>query len=420
MKTKSIFMIFAFLLLTSTVFAKTSLNSVCYIQGSPGSVLQGEHTKDLFEIASLSKLFTTYWALHELGAQYRFQTQIHVTPVSASVVDVHVEGSLDPFWGRQLTHFLISELYALGIREVRKFTFDENFKLRWSVLISHEKPLTPTTDEIAAGLALHFKNLAAEYPLTFQEAQQTGLNLSQVETFTVKEVSYLSSTDFKKSPRTISRMMRSAPLYRYLKEMNVVSNNHIADKLYEILGGSEKFQRFYQRELRLDTRQLQFVNGSGNSILVGQGPGGEPLKLYNRGTCESLLQVLVALQNEVTQRQSLALTDVMAVAGTDPGTLKPRYDALPNSIVAKTGTVDPTVALSGVLSTERGEIYFAVLMKTEGVVDWEKARNEVRDRVFDMVQKFGGPRPFPYMNQIFLPFDAGSGFQDVGLVSTRP
>jgi D-alanyl-D-alanine carboxypeptidase len=35
----------------------------------------------------------------------------------------------------------------------------------------------------------------------------------------------------------------------------------------------------------------------------------------------------------------------------------------PNAVVAKTGTVNPAIALAGVINTGKGLIYFAYLMK---------------------------------------------------------
>jgi D-alanyl-D-alanine carboxypeptidase/D-alanyl-D-alanine-endopeptidase (penicillin-binding protein 4) len=421
----TVFLCFAGLAFGELAIATPAVNSVCSLEATPGATIQGQHTKELFEIASVSKMFVTHWALHELGADYRFATLVHITPVGDHVVDIHLSGSSDPFWGRQLTHYLISELHRLGVSEVRSFTFDENFKLRWSVLVNFEKPMNPLPEEIAAGIMAHIKTLAKEYPETLQESMKAGLAMAQLPElidFTVGQVKFLAKSQFQKRASTKTFVLRSAPLGSYLKEMNVVSNNHVADKLYDLLGGSEKFKAFYKANLGLNQRHFVFVNGSGNSVLLGQTPDGRAVKLYNKATCETLIRVLLALQNETSQ-QSISLTDVLAVAKTDGGTLSPRYDGLPNAVIAKTGTVDPAVTITGLASTLQGPVYFAVLLKAEGVIDWEKARDEVRNNVYDLITQHGGAKPFVYDARFFMPFDATSALSSgpaQGLALTRP
>lgn len=411
--------------LSPKVHAVPSMNAVCTLETTPGATIQGQRTRELFEIASVSKMFVSYWALRELGANYRFATVVHVTPVGDHVVDIHLSGSLDPFWGRQLTHFLISELHRIGVSQVRTLSFDENFKLRWSVLTNFEKPINPSTDEIAMALVAHIRTLAKEYPETQQEALKAGLAMSELPNlidFTVGQVKFLASSQFQKSRSTQTFVLRSAPLIRYLKEMNVVSNNHVADKLYELLGGTEKFRAFYRSTLGLGPQDVVFVNGSGNSAPFGQTADGRQVKLYNKATCETLIRVLQALRSE-TARQALSLTDVLAVAKTDEGTLSPRYDGLPNAVIAKTGTVDPAVTITGIASTGVGWVFFAVLYRAEGVIDWEKARDEVRDNVYDLITQHEGAAPFEYQARFFLPFDATSALQlkpAKGLVLPRP
>jgi D-alanyl-D-alanine carboxypeptidase len=401
--------VFLFLLLVSLpTWAKTSMNSMCYLQSTSGATIQGEHNQELFEIASVSKVFTTFWALQELGAQFRFATGVHVTPIAPGQVDVHLEGARDPFWGRQLTHLLVSELYRLGVREIRHLTFDENFKLRWSVVTSFEKPLDPLPAEIEVGLLSHMKALPKEYPQTVQEAAKSGITLSAAEQMKVQFVSYVPKKDFKKQPTTNSMSLKSAPLFRYLKEMNVVSNNHVADKLYENLGGTDAFKAFFKKSLGLDGDQLRFINGSGNSVVIGNDPSGRPIKQYNKATCDTLIRVVVALQNELVNKQGLDLTAVLAVSKSDQGTMSPRYDGIPNTAIAKTGTVDPAVTMTGVLSTAAGNIFFGVLLKTDSVADWEEARDQVRTRVYELIAKFGGARPVAYSPSLFLPFDGKS------------
>jgi D-alanyl-D-alanine carboxypeptidase/D-alanyl-D-alanine-endopeptidase (penicillin-binding protein 4) len=212
--------------------------------------------------------------------------------------------------------------------------------------------------------------------------------------------------------------VKSAPLYRYLKEMNTVSNNHVADKLFEILGGVPNFRSFVQNNLNLNDRDLVFVNGSGNSIAGANGG----VKDYNRATCEAIIRVQYQMQSELHSKQGMSLKDVMAVSGADGGTLSPRFDSIRNSMVAKTGTVDPAVTLAGVLSTNQGEVYFGVFMDTDSPADWNNARDQVRNKVMDLIQQYGGRRTFGYATRSFLPFDSSSSaaFEEPPILTALP
>jgi len=390
--------------------AKVSLNSECYmLDQGPSSKVQGGHVTELFELASVSKVVTSYWALHELGPQFRFSTRIFITPVSGNVFDVHIAGSQDPFWGRHLTHFLISELNKKGVQEIRRLSFDENFSMRWLVISDNIDPENLTPQEIADTLARHIRDLANEYPRTRSEAAAVGIDLPRSVRLKAQSVEFVAKAAFRAPAGTAKMSLKSSPLYRYLKEMNVVSNNHVADRLFEILGGISGFQTFVQDKMGLDIRDVHFINGSGDSIVRTDGNGNQ-VKDYNKATCEVVIQVLRQMQRELKSPYGMDLKDVMAVSGSDGGTLSPRFDSIPNSMVAKTGTVDPAITLAGLLSTGDGDVYFGLLMSTESPADWNNARDQVRDKVMDLIQQFGGRRSFNYVSRDFLPFDGSSGF----------
>ena len=397
------------ILSASSAYARSSLNSMCYVENRSGAKVEGENAQSLFEIASVSKVFTSYWALQTLGSQFRFNTKIYLTPVSGSVFDVHIQGAMDPFFGRQLTHFMFSELNRYGVKQIRQLSFDENFTTRWNVLTDFLETLSPSTDDIEASFDLHAKRLNAEYPITVKEALASRIGLIPRLSLAIEAVRFLPSSQFRPGLNTQGFSMKSSPLYRYVKEMNRVSNNHVADKIFEYLGGTAEFMKFAQRTMKLSNANLQFVNGSGNSVIVGTSANGSLIKEYNKASCETLIRVMIALQNTM-RSQAMDLKDVMAVSGADTSTLNPRYDALPGSLVAKTGTVDPAIALAGMVSTAQGDVYFGYLYKTDGASDWNSAKDNIRTRVFDLVRKHGGRAVMHYTPVAFLSFDLNSYF----------
>lgn len=191
--------------------------------------------------------------------------------------------------------------------------------------------------------------------------------------------------------------------------MNTVSNNHVADQIYSFLGGPDKFKVFIRNSLNLNEGDIQFVNGSGNSIVAASGAGKE----YNKATCSSIIQVLRDMRQGLRAQYKLSLKDIMPVSGADGGTLSPRFDSIPNSLVAKTGTVDPAITLAGLLSTQGGDVYFGILLQTESPADWNTARDKIRAKVMDLLSQFGGRKSFNYVTTAFVPFDSSSSLTSV-------
>ena len=76
-------------------------------------------------------------------------------------------------------------------------------------------------------------------------------------TFKVQEISYSQTNPFglKKTtqmPKDVRVLtLKSPALYKYLKEINVKSNNYGAHTLFENLGGTTKFKSYAQSKLGL-------------------------------------------------------------------------------------------------------------------------------------------------------------------------
>lgn len=388
--------------------AKVTLNSMCYVLGQPGSQVQGERTEEPFEIASVSKVVTAYWAFQRLGPYFRFNTPIHVTPVGENLYDVHIQGARDPFWGRQMTHFLFSELTKKGVTRIRRLSFDEHFIFRWNVVSDFVEPSNPTPAEITKAVRRHITYLSTEYSTTRREAEARKIKMSGSVSLRVTSVVPLAKLKFAPKANTTTYQLKSAPLYRYVKEMNVVSNNHVADHIFDYLGGSEQFKRFIRQDMNMNSDDIHFVNGSGNS-LIGKDDRGALVKEYNKASCSSMIRILIKMDADLKADQ-LEMKDVLAVSSSDQGTLSPRFDSIPNILAGKTGTVDPAITLAGVVSTAQGDVYFGIFMSTEGAGDWGTARDQVREKVFELIKSHGGHRQFAYAARKFLPFDEYSGF----------
>lgn len=396
---------------SSAGFASVSVNSQCYMKTeSDDRAVQGKNLEKDFELASVSKMVTTYWATESLGPMYRFSTKLHVTQISPDVFDVHIEGDQDPYFGQHMTYFLVSELNKAGIKNIETLSFDENFDINWNVRhpkFQAARSFDPSPEAVQKTLEnVLIKNSFRKND--YQATRKLAWNEFKLEMIADPELKVRKIVSVKKSSVQISQnaktqilVLKSAPLYRYLKEMNTFSNNYVADLIYAKLGGSDSFRDFIKATLDLDQSSLNFVNGSGDSEFSSDG------KLYNKGSCSALIKILFALRLRL-EESGLDLPDVMAVSGLERSTLGGRYAGLPGAVVAKTGSVNPAITLSGLISTDQGDLLFAVLMRTGGPADWTRARNQIRSQVGKLIKEHGQFERIKYTAKDFLPFDAKS------------
>jgi D-alanyl-D-alanine carboxypeptidase len=112
-----------------------------------------------------------------------------------------------------------------------------------------------------------------------------------------------------------------------------------------------------------------------------------------------MMKVFRALREEL-RKHRMSTTDIMPVAGIDPGTMEERFNdfAWRGSVIAKTGTLIRTdggaSSLVGQMRTASGEIMLFVIFNQRGSVD--RFRDN-QDFLIKQVQSSrGGPRAFKY------------------------
>lgn len=292
--------------------------------------------------ASVSKLYVTDWAMNhpEIGFDYKYQTKILI-----SGKDLWIQGGFDPYFVTESVFYLIKFLNEQNITELDHIYFDQNFFFNW----------TDTTSIIATELKKYFSTkkwnsaIRLEYKVTQSRIEERNLliDLSDLN-LKVKSVEY---TTLK--PNTVDQAWTyfSSPLYKHIKQMNVYSTNFYAQKLFELLGNSEEFSLYMNREMNVTKEQMYFYTGSGLGA--------------NYTTCEVSEKLVKHLEESII-RSNLKLSDVISVAGVDLGTLRNRFKnpEAAKAVVAKTGTLNDTSTLSGYLMTESGLKYFGIFNHT--------------------------------------------------------
>ena len=399
--------------------------SYCSLEGEDSNThIEGIHSNERLPIGSVSKLVTTYWALSAMKSDYRFPTRIYISPIpgqETSTVDLHFEGSRDPYFGKESLHYLISELNKMQIYKIRDLTFDRNFKFFWNanggptmtpgtnkVETGYYGPDAPTADQVTTELKKYRKNLAFGYSKTRAYLKNFNIELSANAKLSVQNVKFVSSEEFHVPDNSVVRMIYSSPLVRLLKEMNRNSNNHAANQIFEHLGGADKFKEFIHADGFSDD-DILFVNGHGNRKDIDATDS-----VYNEASCEAIVKIMTRLRKKLVN-VGMDMDDVLAVPGLDEHSTLGAYQNKPyaDSMAAKTGTVGPAVTLAGVLQSKNGPVFFMYNMSTEGTKrDWGRARKAIAVHLTNLTKKFNGGIPFDSHQVKFVAFDAELFFHE--------
>jgi len=178
---------------------------------------------------------------------------------------------------------------------------------------------------------------------------------------------------------------RSSKLTDVLKVLLCYSNNFMAERIGDSLGGKESVMRQLVATLGIPPGEIQFASLSGLGV--------------NRVTPRAMMRILRGLRSEL-QKYKLTPADIMPVAGIDPGTLEDRFNgpAWQGSVIAKTGTLVRTdggaSSLVGQMRTASGKTLLFVIMNQHGnVLNFRSNQDYL---VMQVQNSRGGPKAFNY------------------------
>jgi D-alanyl-D-alanine carboxypeptidase/D-alanyl-D-alanine-endopeptidase (penicillin-binding protein 4) len=163
------------------------------------------------------------------------------------------------------------------------------------------------------------------------------------------------------------------------------SNNFMAERLGDTLGGPSGLRQFLISTVGLKPEEVRLASTSGLGI--------------NRLSPRAMMKVYRALVAELAAHQLLP-SDILPVAGIDPGTLEKRYTSYTarGSVVGKTGTLGRSdggvSALVGQMRTRDGETLYFVIFNQRGNV--YRFRTMQDALVSEQQYARGGPAPFAY------------------------
>ncbi|MFN6483868.1 MULTISPECIES: D-alanyl-D-alanine carboxypeptidase [unclassified Nostoc] len=349
-------------LITSKVVAQNLAESQgIWMQSGPMLMANHQGTTPL-PAASLTKIATSLVALKTWGPDYQFDTLVSVTgPVVNGVVqgDLVVAGRGDPLFVWEEAIALGNTLNQMGIKQIKG-----------NLIVSGNFAMNFQRQPMLAGLMLKQTLNRATWgrPAIYTHSiMPKGTPKPQVI------IAGGVKVEAQPNQQTLLLRHRSLPLKQLLKEMNVYSNNDMAEMLAESVGGAAVVQSTAANLARVPQAEIQLINGS------GLGP-------ENRISPRAVCAMFMAIQAEASAHQ-LNLADLFPMSGFDHrGTLHTRH--IPLATVIKTGTLRDVSALAGVMPTrDRGLVWFAIINRGTNVWGFRTGQDQLLQSVVKQLQQ---------------------------------
>jgi len=370
--------------------AQPSPTPVFYNQGVlvetlDGRIVMEQAANQQYNPASVVKLATALDALQTFGPNYRFSTVVWTNgtfdQATGTITGDLILSGRDPSFHYEHAVAVARELNRLGIRTVTgdlivppKFTMNFGWSASRSGEIFYDT-LDATRRPAAATRAWFDERLA------HSDTAATQI----IPSVAVMGAVYVSSVPQNARPLLTHR---SSKLVDVLKVLLCYSNNFMAERLGDNLGGAAGVQHFLISKVGLAPGDVRLASTSGLGI--------------NRLSPRSMMKIYRALLLELAKHR-LSPSDIMPVAGIDPGTLQKRYTFgySRGSVIGKTGTLGRSdggvSALAGQMRTQSGETLLFIIFNQRGSVSRFR---EAQDRlVSDLQFARGGPAPFNYSPQ---------------------
>ncbi|MDH6059065.1 D-alanyl-D-alanine carboxypeptidase [Chrysosporum bergii ANA360D] len=324
--------------LISSQLVTENLTSSQGIWMQSGPILMANHqgTKPL-PAASLTKIATSLVALKRWGPNHQFETVVSATgPIVKGVLqgDLVITGGGDPMFVWEEAIAVGNTLNQMGIKQVKG-----------NLLISSNFAMNFQQNPILAGEMLkQALNHSTWTPGANYIYSTMPKGTAKPQVVIAGNVKLASQANREKN---LLLRRRSLPLHQLIKEMNVFSNNVMAEMLAESVGGAGVVQSEAAKLAGVPEAEIQLMNGSG-------------LGVDNRISPRAACAMLMAIQKVAVAHQ-MNVADLFPTSGFDRrGTMEGRK--MPYATVMKTGTLRDVSALAGVIPTgDRGLVWFTII-----------------------------------------------------------
>ncbi len=412
----SAFKILALLFLATSAFAQTreltvdynagiakykvgsqALQSYCFDGPSGVSGLQVDRPQ---RIASVTKLFTTFFASEKLNLHNKYSLKVHITPDS-----LHIEGGRDPYFEEEKMFLLMKGLNDLGYTSFKTITMDDNFIFSDEALSQHRE-ITPAYSRNRLAFFVNKSNrraLLEKWQSVQRFAREEGVDLSNVPMPQITTIGRVSRVAYPvRDMNETVFVHESLPFHLILKSMNVQSKNIVAHNVFLEAARVQNFDEFMISK-GFEKKDFAIYNGSGLPMINGNS------RLDNLATCRLVLKVISMLDKSLEQHK-LILSDIVAVSGgKDLGSFRERFKLYPETnqaILSKTGTLMQTSALAGILMMGE-KMPFAILNHSTNSSAARSFQDYFVSRFF---HHLGEATPIPYEKISIFPWNKADFF----------
>lgn len=347
-----------------------------------GATLAAQSVDEKFNPASSIKLATALVALQTFGPEHRFLTSVWATgnidKSNGTLTGDLVITGRDPSFHYEQAVMVAQELNQQGIRTVNgRLIVAPGFTMNFDGSAKHSGEEIRETFDAARRSANATRAWIDERTLMGDSE-----SLRSVPSIVITGEVQVGAAPPGATPLITHQ---SSKLVDVLKVLLCYSNNFMAERIGESIGGPQTVNASLIARLKLNPDEVLMSSTSGLGI--------------NRVTPRSMMKILRALRDEL-QKHKLLLSDILPVAGIDPGTLEERYTdpAERGSVIAKTGTLVRTdggaSALVGQMQTKSGRVVLFVILNQRGnVVRFRQNQDGI---VAAIQNTLGGPAPFDY------------------------
>ena len=328
--------------------------------------------------ASLTKAATSLAVIKTWGLEKQFETIVSANGkiVNGTLVgDLIVKGGGDPLFVWEDAIALARSLNQLGINNVSG-----------NLIVVDKFHMNYQADPHKGGELLKQALTGINLPPALLNTDLKDVNLVKLPTASTAtlpqaQVKIAGKVLVMTAPPTVITPLirhRSLPLIDIVRQMNIYSNNEIAQILADSVGGAAQVMKIVSNTANFPPAEIQLINGSG-------------LGVQNRLSPRAVSQIFRTL-HQTLQPVNLNLADIFPVAGAEYiGTLKERN--LPAGTTLKTGTLNEVSALAGVLPTrDRGLVWFVIVNKGSQI---SKLRQQQDILLKALLKEWGEVTPTP-------------------------
>jgi serine-type D-Ala-D-Ala carboxypeptidase/endopeptidase (penicillin-binding protein 4) len=329
--------------------------------------------------ASLTKTATSLAAITTWGLDKRFETIFYANgKIDRGTLtgDLIVRGGGDPLFVWEDAIALAQSLNKLGITNVSgNLIVVDRFHMNYK---ANPQQAGELLKQALTGINLPPALLATELKDVNIVKLPTAPTASTTK---LPQVKIAGKVIVSNDPPAIATPLirhQSLPLVDIVRQMNIYSNNEIAQILADSVGGAEQVMKIVSTTANFPPAEIQLINGSG-------------LGVQNRLSPRAVCQIFRTL-HQTLQPANLNLADIFPVAGAEYiGTLKDRN--LPVGTTIKTGTLNEVSALAGVFPTrDRGLVWFVILNQGSQIA---KFRQQQDTLLQSLVTEWGQVTPTP-------------------------